>query len=83
MAWEVEYTNEFETWWEGLAADEQEDVNAKVLLLQQFGPALKRPHTDVIASSRHSKWYDTVIPIADRLYDAQLDALWREGLIDG
>lgn len=51
MAWEVEYTNEFETWWEGLTADEQEDVNAKVLLLQQFGPGLKRPHTDVIASS--------------------------------
>jgi hypothetical protein len=121
MEWAVEYTDDFARWWEGLTADEQEDVAAKVLLLQRFGPALKRPHADVIAGSRHpnmkelivqhrghpyrvlyafdprrcailliggdktgdTRWYDTFVPIADRLYTEHLEALRGEGLIDG
>jgi len=51
--WEVEYTEEFETWRSHLSEDEQEDVNAKVILLQRFGPALRRPHSGVIAGSKH------------------------------
>jgi hypothetical protein len=54
MDWEVEYTDEFEAWWNTLTEHEQEDVAAKVILLQRFGPALRRPHSDVIESSRHS-----------------------------
>ncbi len=29
MDWEVEYTDEFEAWWNSLDEDEQEDVNAR------------------------------------------------------
>ena len=29
------------------------------------------------------RWYDENIPIADRLYDEHLEALRKEGLIDG
>jgi hypothetical protein len=29
------------------------------------------------------RWYDTNIPIADRLYDKHLEQLCKEGLIDG
>ena len=54
MAWEVEYTGEFESWWNSLSEDEQVEVSAKVELLQEHGPTLPRPHADVIASSRHS-----------------------------
>lgn len=53
MVWEVEYTEHFETWWNSLSEDEQEEVAAKVDLLEERGPALSRPHADVIASSRH------------------------------
>ena len=28
------------------------------------------------------RWYDTVVPIAERLYDEYLDELRREGLLD-
>jgi hypothetical protein len=35
------------------------------------------------ALTADDRWYDTFVPIADRLYDAHLDALRREGLIDG
>ena len=29
------------------------------------------------------RWYETHVPIADRLYDEHLQQLWKEGLIDG
>ena len=40
MEWEVEFTNEFEDWWNCLSEDEQADVNAKVILLVKLGPSL-------------------------------------------
>src|SRR5579883_1356450 len=52
MEWEVEFTSEFEDWWNSLSEDEQVDVNAKVILLQKLGPSLPRPHADLIHSSR-------------------------------
>jgi hypothetical protein len=54
MAWEVEYTDEFGRWWDALSADEQVEINAKVILLQERGPVLPRPHSDVIVTSRHA-----------------------------
>ena len=54
MAWEVEYTAAFEAWWDSLAGDEQEEISAKVDLLEERGPTLARPHADVIVTSRHA-----------------------------
>lgn len=31
MAWEVEYTQLFETWWDSLSEDEQVEISAKVV----------------------------------------------------
>jgi len=31
----------------------------------------------------NNRWYETQIPIADRLYDQHLEQLKQEGLIDG
>lgn len=54
MAWEVEYTDEFGTWWNGLTEEEQVELDARIRLLEQHGPVLPRPHSDVIVTSRHS-----------------------------
>ena len=54
VAWEVEFTDEFEHWWESLSHAEQEEISAKVELLEERGPVLPRPHSDVIKSSRHA-----------------------------
>ncbi len=54
MAWEVEYTDEFGAWWDGLPGEEQEFVRAGVLGLEERGPALGRPLVDTVAGSRHS-----------------------------
>lgn len=52
--WEIEHTDEFETWWQTLDEDEQTSVSASVELLRQLGPQLPRPHADTLNGSRHS-----------------------------
>lgn len=52
MAWEVEFTDEFGEWWDGLVIGEQESIRVKVELLAELGPALTRPHADTIHGSR-------------------------------
>ncbi len=54
MVWEIEFTGEFEAWWNDLSADEQAEIDAKVDLLEERGPTLSRPHADRIEGSRHS-----------------------------
>src|SRR5690349_4842614 len=41
-------------WWNDLSQEQQEEIEAKVELLEQRGPILPRPHSDVIKSSRHA-----------------------------
>jgi hypothetical protein len=122
IEWRVEYTDAIGRWWDDLAVEEQEDVNAVVILLQHFGPALRFPYSSSVVSSRHAhmrelraqragrhyrilyafdplrtailliagdkkgndRWYDTYVPLADRLYHDHLAQLYREGkLPDG
>jgi hypothetical protein len=121
MTWEVEYTDEFGTWWESLSEGEQESLAVSVRLLEERGPTLGYPHSSDVHGSRHGhlrelrtqhagrpfrtlyafdprriailllggdktgdeRWYDTFIPVADRLYDEHLEQLHEEGLIDG
>lgn len=54
VAWGVEYTDEFEQWWETLEEEEQEAIDAAVELLQERGPALGRPLADTVHQSRHA-----------------------------
>ncbi len=119
MSWEVEYTDEFETWWETLTDAEQASIAAVVGLLEDEGPQLGYPYSSGITSSRHAqmrelrvqhqgrphrvlyafdprrvailllggdktgndRWYEEFVPVADRLYDAHVASLKREGLI--
>ena len=53
MAWDFEYTNEFEEWFEALNALSEDLVTAAVLRLQVLGPALGRPFVDNIKMSHH------------------------------
>ncbi len=119
MPWDIEYTDEFGVWWDGLSGEEQESVDASVQLLEARGPNLRFPHSSGVKGSKHShmrelrtqhdgrpfrtlyafdprrhvilllggdktgdkRWYEVNVPIADRLYDAHLEELTREGLI--
>lgn len=113
MPWQIEFTDEFETWWHGLDKRGQVQVDARVRLLEQLGPQLGFPHSSGVSSSRHARmrelriqyggrplrvfycfdsrrvavllvgadktgndrFYEEMVPIADRLYDEHLAEL--------
>jgi hypothetical protein len=51
--WSVEYTDQFEAWWDDLTVDEQGAIAIAVEALEERGPALGRPFVDTIKGSRH------------------------------
>ena len=55
MECQVEYTDEFEQWWDTLNTAEQIDVAAHVELLEKKGPHLPFPYSSGINQSRHSR----------------------------
>ena len=117
--WQVEFTDEFEAWWNTLDKSEQESIDAGVGLLEALGPGLGRPHADTVKGSKHAnlkelrtqhqgrplrtffaldprrsailliggdktgdkRFYEKMVPLADRLYDDHLEQLRKEGLI--
>lgn len=54
MTWMVEYTDQFEVWWNTLDEGAQEDLTAAIALLEERGPALPFPYSSGIGSSRHA-----------------------------
>ena len=53
MACEVEFTDEFEQWWNTLSESEQGKVDARVSLLTERGPNLGFPFSSQVKSSRY------------------------------
>ena len=53
MSHDVEYTNEFEAWWNGLTLREQSDAAKVVDLLVARGTALGSPQSSQVKGSRH------------------------------
>lgn len=53
MAWEIEYTEEFSGWWNGLTPAEQDSIADSVYVLADFGPALTRPQADTVNGSKY------------------------------
>ena len=54
LMWDVEFTDQFERWWDTLTVEEQETINAAINLLKQRGPSLGRPSVDTVKGSRHA-----------------------------
>jgi hypothetical protein len=75
VAWKVEFTDEFETWWGSLSEGEQEEISAKVDLLEERGPTLSRPHADVIVSSRHANMKELRARVEERQLRVRLHSI--------
>ncbi len=54
MAWEVEFTDEFEEWWNDLSETEQIKIDATIRMLEEYGPDLPFPMSSGVSGSRHS-----------------------------
>ena len=53
MVWLVEYTDEFEAWWQTLSEEEQVSLAASVSLLETLGTGLPFPHSSSVYQSKH------------------------------
>ena len=53
MAWEIEVSDEFLTWYRSLDEPELESVNGAVAKLEYYGPTLGRPYVDTLIGSRY------------------------------
>lgn len=53
MSWQIEYTDEFGQWWDTLNWDEQERIDAAVVMLESYGPYLRFPYSSGITGSKH------------------------------
>ena len=116
VAWEVEFTDEFEEWWHTLSESEQGKVDARVGLLMERGPNLGFPFSSQVKTSRFpemrelraqaggdplrmlyafdqrrtaillvagdktgdDRWYETNVPVADRLFERHLRTVEKE-----
>jgi hypothetical protein len=54
VAWEVEFTDEFEDWWNKLEETEQIKIDAAIRMLEEYGPDLPYPMSSGVNGSRHS-----------------------------
>jgi hypothetical protein len=68
MPWEVEYTDDFERWWEDLNDDEQESVASHVELLEARGPQLPFPYSSGVQTSKHGNMRELRIQHQGRPY---------------
>jgi len=66
--WEVEYTDEFEEWWETLIEGEQIDITASIGLLEECGPNLRYPHSSGINESAYTHMRELRIQHAGQPY---------------
>ena len=54
MSWEIEYTDNFENWWQTLSGEQQDDLVSIVQLLQERGTQLPFPYSSGVNGSKHS-----------------------------
>lgn len=63
MPWEIETTDVFLSWYDGLTLTETEAVNEAVENLAEGGPALGRPLVETIKHSRLSNLKELRVPV--------------------
>ncbi len=68
MAWEIEYTDEFEEWWNTLTEEEQDSIDASVGLLENVGPVLPYPYSSDLKGSKHGQMRELIIQHAGNPY---------------
>jgi hypothetical protein len=66
--WDVEYTDVFGEWWNGLTVEEQSSVSRGVYLLEQVGPELPFPHSSQVKGSRYRRMRELRVQHAGKPY---------------
>jgi len=72
MAWEVEYTDEFEEWWWSLSESEQDSIAVVVTILEHKGPELPYPYSSGIQGSKHKNMRELRVQHKRELYSLRV-----------
>jgi hypothetical protein len=62
VAWTVEVTDEFETWWDQLTEDERISLDGMIRVLEAHGPSLGSPYNMNVPGSRHPQLRQLRVP---------------------
>jgi hypothetical protein len=68
MAWNVLFHDAFDSEFNGLPEDVQDEVLAHARLLEEFGPHLGRPRVDTLKGSRHANMKELRFDAADGVW---------------
>ncbi len=68
MAWEVDLHDEFVPEYRSLHINVQDELLARIALLEQFGPQLGRPQADTLNGSRHPNMKELRFDAADGVW---------------
>ena len=56
MAWVIQYTAEFNLWWDTLTEQEQDVLRGKINRLAFYGRSLSGPHSKLLKGLRHEMY---------------------------
>jgi hypothetical protein len=62
VAWTIEVTDEFETWWDALSEDERVSLDGMIHVLEMHGPSLGPPYSIDVTASRHPGLRELRVP---------------------
>jgi hypothetical protein len=68
MAWNIDFHTDFYSEFIELPADVRLELLAKLILLEEFGPSLKRPHVDILKGSAHANMKEIRFQAADGVW---------------
>ena len=68
MAWNVEFTDEFERWWTELGEPVQDAIDRGVHLLEGRGPTLSFPHSSDVRGSKHGNMRELRVQVGGDPY---------------
>jgi hypothetical protein len=66
VAWEVEFIDEFEEWWNSLEETEQIKIDAAIRMPEEYGPDLPYPMSSGVNGSRHSHMRELRVQVHGR-----------------
>jgi hypothetical protein len=68
VPWEVNIGDECREWYEGLSEEEQDSITAGVELLMEYGPVLRRPHSDTLKGTKYPNMKELIVQHAGDPY---------------
>jgi hypothetical protein len=68
MAWNIDFHSDFYPEFTTLPTDVRLELLAKLALLEEFGPILKRPHVDTLKGSAHANMKEIRFRAADGVW---------------